>query len=61
MRTSSIWDDLAQGQKCYNSTWGCFSFYIFYRTVVLSYKKQKKDYEDRLKTEKVDAEENERA
>jgi cbb3-type cytochrome oxidase subunit 3 len=36
---------------------GVVFFLIFYRTVVFSYKKQKKDYEDRVKIEKADAEE----
>lgn len=56
LRTSSIWDDLAQ-DKNVTTLLGLLFFYIFYRTVVLSYKKQKKDYEDRLKIEKADAEE----
>ena len=56
MRTSSVWDDLAQ-DKNVTTALGLLFFYIFYRTVVLSYKKQKKDYEDRLKIEKADAEE----
>lgn len=56
LRTSSVWDDLAQ-DKNVTTLLGLLFFYIFYRTVVLSYKKQKKDYEDRLKIEKADAEE----
>lgn len=36
---------------------GVVFFVIFYRTVVLSYNRQKKDYEDRLKIEKAEAEE----
>nr|QKY65101.1 AAA-type ATPase family protein [Passiflora contracta] len=36
---------------------GLLFFLIFYQTVVLSYKKQRKDYEDRLKIEKAEAEE----
>ncbi|PIA64756.1 hypothetical protein AQUCO_00100315v1 [Aquilegia coerulea] len=36
---------------------GCLFFYIFYRTVILNYKRQQKDYEDRLKIEKAEAEE----
>ncbi|OMO54019.1 Peptidase M41 [Corchorus capsularis] len=36
---------------------GLVFFVIFYQTVVLNYKRQKKDYEDRLKIEKEEAEE----
>ncbi|KAK8959486.1 hypothetical protein KSP40_PGU017801 [Platanthera guangdongensis] len=36
---------------------GFLFFFIFYRTVVLSYRRQKKDYDDRLKIEKAEAEE----
>lgn len=36
---------------------GFLFFYIFYRTVVLSYKKNRRDYEDRLKIEKAEVEE----
>ncbi|GLU14455.1 hypothetical protein SLE2022_310230 [Rubroshorea leprosula] len=36
---------------------GVVFFVIFYNTVVLSYKKQKKDYEDRLKIAQAEAEE----
>lgn len=36
---------------------GLVFFYIFYTTVVFSYRRQKKDYDDRLKIEKADAEE----
>lgn len=36
---------------------GFVFFYMFYHTVVLNYRKQQKDYEDRLKMEKAEAEE----
>eukprot|EP01018_Ginkgo_biloba_P002916 Gb_28961 [translate_table: standard] len=36
---------------------GIFFFWLFYYTVVLSYKKRQKDYEDRLKIEKAEEEE----
>ena len=51
-----FWSDLANNSNVANAL-GVLFFYIFYRTVVLSYRKQKKDYEDRLKIERAEAEE----
>lgn len=51
-----IWDKLASDSNV-TTALGVFFFYIFYRTVVLNYRKQKKDYEDRLKIERAEAEE----
>ncbi|KAG0462591.1 hypothetical protein HPP92_021067 [Vanilla planifolia] len=51
-----IWDSLARDQNAATAL-GLLFFVIFYKTVVLSYKRQKKDYEDRLKIEKAEAEE----
>lgn len=56
LRTATFWYDLARDQNV-TSALGLVFFIIFYRTVVLSYRKQKKDYEDRLKIEKAEAEE----
>ncbi|KAL6568185.1 putative inactive ATP-dependent zinc metalloprotease FTSHI 2, chloroplastic [Orobanche hederae] len=53
---SHMWEDLAK-DPFVSSALGLVFFYIFYRTVVVNYKKQKKDYEDRRKIEKADAEE----
>lgn len=53
---ANVWANLAQDQNVATAL-GFVFFYIFYRTVVLSYRKQKKDYEDRLKIEKAEAEE----
>ncbi|KAI9107854.1 hypothetical protein K1719_021190 [Acacia pycnantha] len=51
---ADFWYDLARDR--YLTTFlGLGFFVIFYRTVVLSYKRQKKDYEDRLKIEKAEA------
>ncbi|RDX70885.1 putative inactive ATP-dependent zinc metalloprotease FTSHI 2, chloroplastic, partial [Mucuna pruriens] len=55
-RMAYFWADLASNSNVVNAL-GVLFFYIFYRTVVLSYRKQKKDYEDRLKIEKAEAEE----
>lgn len=55
-RMANIWADLAQDSNV-ATLLGLVFFVIFYRTVVLSYRKQKKDYEDRLKIEKAEAEE----
>ncbi|KAK7325157.1 hypothetical protein VNO77_29279 [Canavalia gladiata] len=55
-KMSNFWLNLALDRYVVNAL-GVLFFYIFYRTVVLSYKKQKKDYEDRLKIEKAEAEE----
>ncbi|KAL1551568.1 putative inactive ATP-dependent zinc metalloprotease FTSHI 2, chloroplastic [Salvia divinorum] len=51
-----IWDKLASDSNV-STALGFVFFYIFYRTVVLNYKKQKKDYDDRLKIERAEAEE----
>ncbi|XP_057455885.1 probable inactive ATP-dependent zinc metalloprotease FTSHI 2, chloroplastic [Lotus japonicus] len=56
VRMADLWSDLATNPNVANAL-GILFFYIFYRTVVLSYRKQKKDYEDRLKIEKAEAEE----
>ncbi|XP_050232194.1 probable inactive ATP-dependent zinc metalloprotease FTSHI 2, chloroplastic [Mercurialis annua] len=55
-RMGNMWADLAQDSNV-ATLLGLVFFVIFYQTVVLSYRKQKKDYEDRLKIEKADAEE----
>lgn len=55
-RMANFWADLAADSNVATAL-GLLFFYIFYRTVVLSYRKQKKDYEDRLKIEKAEAEE----
>ncbi|XP_002515987.2 probable inactive ATP-dependent zinc metalloprotease FTSHI 2, chloroplastic [Ricinus communis] len=55
-RMANMWADLAQDSNVATFL-GLVFFVIFYRTVVLSYRKQKKDYEDRLKIEKAEAEE----
>lgn len=51
-----IWDKLASDSNVATAL-GFVFFYIFYRTVVLNYRKQKKDYDDRLKIEKAEADE----
>ncbi|CAN4115398.1 unnamed protein product [Withania somnifera] len=51
-----VWESLASDSNV-ATVLGLVFFYIFYRTVVFSYRRQKKDYEDRLKIEKADAEE----
>ncbi|CAN4115445.1 unnamed protein product [Withania somnifera] len=51
-----VWESLASDSNV-ATVLGLIFFYIFYRTVVFSYRRQKKDYEDRLKIEKADAEE----
>ncbi|XP_052201936.1 probable inactive ATP-dependent zinc metalloprotease FTSHI 2, chloroplastic isoform X2 [Diospyros lotus] len=53
---ANVWDRLASDSNVATAL-GLVFFYIFYRTVVLSYRRQKKDYEDRLKIEKAEAEE----
>ncbi|XP_065866868.1 probable inactive ATP-dependent zinc metalloprotease FTSHI 2, chloroplastic [Euphorbia lathyris] len=53
---ADVWADLAQDSNVATFL-GLVFFVIFYQTVVLNYRKQKKDYEDRLKIEKADAEE----
>uniref|UniRef100_A0A2P2PJ62 ATP-dependent zinc metalloprotease FtsH n=1 Tax=Rhizophora mucronata TaxID=61149 RepID=A0A2P2PJ62_RHIMU len=56
MRMANLWANLAQDSNV-ATLLGLVFFVIFYQTVVLSYRKQKKDYEDRLKIEKAEAEE----
>ncbi|KAH1114082.1 hypothetical protein J1N35_007460 [Gossypium stocksii] len=53
---ADMWASLAHDSNV-ATVLGLVFFVIFYRTVVLSYRKQKKDYEDRLKIEKAEAEE----
>ncbi|KAK7335919.1 hypothetical protein VNO80_28052 [Phaseolus coccineus] len=55
-RMAYFWSDLANNSNVANAL-GVLFFYIFYRTVVLSYRKHKKDYEDRIKIEQAEAEE----
>jgi len=55
-RMAHFWSDLANDSNVANAL-GVLFFYLFYRTVVLSYRKHKKDYEDRLKIEQAEAEE----
>ncbi|KAJ8755820.1 hypothetical protein K2173_024365 [Erythroxylum novogranatense] len=53
---ANLWANLAQDSNV-ATLLGLVFFVIFYRTVVLNYRKQQKDYEDRLKIEKAEAEE----
>lgn len=53
---ANMWEDMAQNSNV-TTALGLIFFYIFYRTVVLNYRKQKRDYEDRLKIQKAEAEE----
>ncbi|KAJ1704758.1 hypothetical protein LUZ63_004537 [Rhynchospora breviuscula] len=53
---SDTWRELAKDNNVAILV-GLLIFYIFYNTVVLSYRKQQKDYEDRMKIEKAEAEE----
>ncbi|CAL5439704.1 unnamed protein product [Camellia sinensis] len=53
---ANMWENLASDSNVATAL-GFVFFYIFYRTVVLNYRKQKKDYEDRLKIEKAEADE----
>ncbi|KAI3759702.1 hypothetical protein L6452_07712 [Arctium lappa] len=55
-RMSNLWIQLAADSNITLGV-GLLFFFLFYKTVVLNYKKQKKDYEDRLKIEKAEAEE----
>ncbi|CAN0878185.1 Probable inactive ATP-dependent zinc metalloprotease FTSHI 2, chloroplastic [Linum grandiflorum] len=55
-RMSMFWADLANDSN-FTTLLGMVFFVIFYRTVVLNYKKQKKDYDDRMKIEKAEADE----
>ncbi|XP_045801462.1 probable inactive ATP-dependent zinc metalloprotease FTSHI 2, chloroplastic [Trifolium pratense] len=54
--SAQFWTKMAKNKNVINGL-GVVFFLIFYRTVVYSYKKQKKDYEDRVKIQKADAEE----
>ncbi|XP_021749587.1 probable inactive ATP-dependent zinc metalloprotease FTSHI 2, chloroplastic [Chenopodium quinoa] len=51
-----IWISLARDKNVATAL-GVVFFIIFYRIVVLNYRKQRKDYEDRIKIEKAEAEE----
>ncbi|KAL9244613.1 hypothetical protein vseg_018374 [Gypsophila vaccaria] len=51
-----MWANLARDPNVATAL-GLVFFYIFYQTVVLSYRRQRKDYEDRIKIEKAEAEE----
>ncbi|XP_042373442.1 probable inactive ATP-dependent zinc metalloprotease FTSHI 2, chloroplastic [Zingiber officinale] len=51
-----MWATMARDKNVVTAA-GFFIFFIFYRTVVLNYRKQQQDYEDRLKIEKAEAEE----
>lgn len=53
---ADMWANLAHDSNVATAL-GLVFFVIFYQTVVLSYRKQKRDYEDRLKIEKAEAEE----
>ncbi|XP_042048307.1 probable inactive ATP-dependent zinc metalloprotease FTSHI 2, chloroplastic [Salvia splendens] len=53
---ANVWDKLASDPNV-STALGFVFFYIFYRVVVLNYKKQKKDYDDRLKIERAEADE----
>lgn len=53
---AGVWDKLASDSNVATAL-GFLFFFIFYQTVVLSYRRQKKDYEDRLKIEKAEADE----
>lgn len=53
---ANLWYRMSKDRNVVNAL-GVVFFLIFYRTVVFSYKKQKKDYEDRVKIQKADAEE----
>ncbi|KAM6585177.1 hypothetical protein CsatB_012179 [Cannabis sativa] len=53
---ANVWANLARDQNVATAL-GFVFFYIFYRVVVLNYRKQKRDYDDRLKIEKAEAEE----
>lgn len=51
-----MWANMARDQNV-STALGFVFFFIFYRTVVFNYRKQKKDYDDRIKIEKAEAEE----
>ncbi|KAE9585889.1 hypothetical protein Lal_00009818 [Lupinus albus] len=56
LRMADFWSDLATNPNVANVL-GLVFFYIFYRIVVLNYRKHKKDYEDRIKIQKAEDEE----
>lgn len=56
LHMANVWASLARDQNVATAL-GFLFFFIFYRTVVFNYRRQKKDYEDRLKIEKAEAEE----
>lgn len=51
-----VWANMARDQNVATAL-GFLFFFIFYRTVIFNYRRQQKDYEDRLKIEKAEAEE----
>ncbi|KAL5729063.1 putative inactive ATP-dependent zinc metalloprotease FTSHI 2 [Ranunculus cassubicifolius] len=51
-----VWANMARDQNIATAL-GFLFFFIFYRTVIFNYRRQQKDYEDRLKIEKADADE----
>lgn len=53
---SNFWTEMASNSNVTFAV-GLLFFALFYKTVVLNYKKQRKDYEDRLKIEKAENEE----
>ncbi|CAM8954418.1 unnamed protein product [Rhodiola kirilowii] len=53
---ANMWAKLASDSNL-STALGLLFFYIFYRVVVLNYRKQQKDYEDRLKIERAEREE----
>ncbi|KAH9714185.1 putative inactive ATP-dependent zinc metalloprotease FTSHI 2 [Citrus sinensis] len=53
---ANVWENLAKDSTVATGL-GIVFFVIFYQTVVLNYRRQKKDYEDRLKIEKAEREE----
>ncbi|XP_019193740.1 PREDICTED: probable inactive ATP-dependent zinc metalloprotease FTSHI 2, chloroplastic [Ipomoea nil] len=55
-KMSMIWYELATDSNV-TTALGLVFFYIFYRIVVLNYRKQKRDYEDRLKIQQAEADE----
>ncbi|GMH03707.1 hypothetical protein Nepgr_005546 [Nepenthes gracilis] len=55
-RMGIMWANLARDSNVATAL-GFVFFFIFYRTVVFSYRRQKKDYEDRIKIEKAEADE----
>lgn len=56
LKLGELWSEMATNSVIASGL-GFVFFYMFYRTVVLSYRKQKKDYEDRLMIQKAEAEE----